>query len=350
MRIWHWSVLGCIGLFALIFLWASYPWDLFPKTEKGQVGSLPNSPEEDDRPTTLTLLTWNISYAYGVGSDGTAYQAGQRERLKQNLEHMAQTIRASNADVVFLQEVDFDSSRSFDHNQLLELAGMTGLRHWARASTWRANYVPFPFWPPSEHFGAVDSGGGVLSRWPIKSCEVDLLVKPLERPWWYNLFYLHRYFQTVEIKVGERTLKVLNLHFESWDKGAKLAQARALVEKVKAERPDFIAGDFNMIPDGAIKRSGFINPKDSYENDLAMRTVRQIPYRELVEDATYNLKEDAWFTFPSDRPDRRLDYIFFRPDWVLMRKEVVTGLHSEASDHLPLKAIFKFFGPEFIRD
>ena len=350
MKWWAWTLLCMGGGFLFFFLWASYPWDLNAKTEKGLTGALPNPPEENDHPTTLNLLTWNISYAFGPGSDGSKYQSGARERFQANLSHIADTIKASGADVVFLQEVDFGSSRSFNHDQLLELAGMTGLHYWAKAQSWRANYVPYPFWPPTEHFGTVNSGGGVLSRWPIKSSTVDLLVKPLDKSWWYNLFYLHRFFQVVEIQVGNRSFKGLNLHLEAWDLGSKMEQAKALVKKVATERPDFVVGDFNMIPEVAIKRSGFPNPKDSYEKDRSMGVVKHIPYKELIDDSTYALKEDVWFTFPSDRPDRRLDYVFFRPAWTLMRNEVVSGLHPEASDHLPVKAIFKFFEPQFIRD
>ena len=73
-------------------------------------------------------------------------------------------------------------------------------------------------------------------------------------------------------------------------------------------------------------------------------------YKEAVDLASYQLKEDIWFTFPSIRPDRRLDYIFFKDEWTLIQAEVVGGPHAEVSDHLPLKATFKFFEPEFIRD
>ena len=343
--------LSILGLFVLFFLWATYPWDLRPRIVQGLIGHTETGEATIDRPTTLRILSWNIAYAYGMNSEGTAgYVPYQADKYLLHIEHMAESIRASEADVVLMQEVDFNSARSHHLDQLKMLAEKTGLKYWAMAQSWRTNYVPFPSWPFSRHFGGMSSGGAVLSRWPIKKNEVELLPKPASKAWWYNLFYLYRYFQTVEIQVGDRTVKLMNLHLEAFDTEAKVEQAKHLVKRVNEEKPDFVGGDFNMVPDGAMKRSGFNNPQDRYENDKTFSVVQKMNYKEVVELASYVQKEDTWFTFPSERPDRRLDYIFYKDGWTLMQSEVFNGPHPEVSDHLPIKAMFKFFEPEFIRD
>lgn len=345
---------GCLftlGVLVLVFLWATFPWDLHPRIEDGLIGQTTAPETAEERPTTLTVLTWNIGYGHGMYSDGTAkYAPHSADKHRLHLDYMAESIRAAEADVVVLQEIDFDSSRTFHQDQLKALAEKTGLKYWARAESWRTNYVPFPTWPFSRQFGSMSSGGAVLSRWPIKRNRVELLAKPTSKAWWYNLFYLYRYFQTVEIQVGERKLKLINLHLEAFDRAAKIDQAKLLLKRVGEEKPDLVAGDFNTVPDGAMKRSGFYNPTDRYENDPTFGIITKMPYQEVVQLGAYLSKEELWFTFPSERPDRRLDYIFYREGLTLIKSEVFPGPHPEVSDHLALRATFKYFDPEFIRD
>lgn len=335
----------------LIYLWASFPWDLYSGTVEDKVGKVDNSESLIERPTTLRVMTWNMAYAYGMNSQGSeAYTPYTEDKYNEHIEGIAKTINSAQADIVLLQEVDFNSSRSFNKNQLIEIAKKTGLSYWAQAESWRANYVPFPFYPLSRQFGSMSSGGGILSRWPIQSNHIQLLSKPTAKAWWYNLFYPYRYFQKVEIKIDEKIISVVNLHLEAFDISSKNDQAEQLVKFVHKSKPDIIGGDFNMLPDGAMKRSGFSNPIDRYENDPTFKTISKMNYKEAVDLAAYQLREDVWFTFPSTRPDRRLDYIFFKNEWTLIQAEVVGGPHTEVSDHLPFKGTFKFFDPEFIRD
>jgi endonuclease/exonuclease/phosphatase family metal-dependent hydrolase len=342
---------GVMTPFLVFFFWASYPWELSSKTNEGEIGENISGVTPDTRPSTLSLLTWNISYGYGMGSEGSdGYAPKSKENYQSFLEKIAETIKASDADVVLLQEIDFDSSRSHRVDQLAEIARLSGHRFWARAESWRAQYIPFPFTPISHHFGRMNSGGAILSRWPIVKNEVHLLAKPQSHAWWYNLFYLHRYFQAVTLKLIDREVKLINLHLEAFDQVAKEEQARELVRFVKKHPVDFIAGDFNMLPNGAMKRSGFSNPKDVYEGEQTYTILEKLPLTEVVASVAYLQKEESWFTFPSSRPDRRLDYIYHALSRPLIRAEVVMTPHPEVSDHLPLKAIFKIFEPEFIRD
>lgn len=348
MQLRPWRKVAVVATLPLCFLWASFPWRLSPREFDAEVGGQNATPS--DKPTTLTVLTWNLAYLYGVGSEGTDdYQPASLERYQQNLEKAALTIKESGADVVLLQEVDFDSSRSHGVDQLAELSRLTGLGFMARAESWNVNYVPFPAWPLQRQFGQVLSGGGVLSRWPIIANHVQLLPKPINKAWWYNLFYLFRYFQDVTIEVEGRQLQFVNLHLEAFDLETKHVQATMLAKKVKREKPDFVGGDFNTLPDNALKRSGFPNPKDVYEGDKTFVELKGMGYPEAVGEGNL-AREESWFTFPSNRPDRRLDYIFSAPKWAIIRAEVVQSPHPEVSDHLPFKAVYQFLRPEFIKD
>jgi endonuclease/exonuclease/phosphatase family metal-dependent hydrolase len=52
-------------------------------------------------------------------------------------------------------------------------------------------------------------------------------------------------------------------------------------------------------------------------------------------------KEDnAVFSFPSDKPSRKLDYIFY-PDSFALQKGFVDKSAGTASDHLPAVSVFE---------
>ena len=117
-----------------------------PGTFEGPVHDYGSGPEAEPRSVNaLVVMTWNIAYAHGRGSEGPGYYPISEEDSADRLARIGATIRDSGADVALLQEVDFGSDRSHRVDQLQALARRAGLRHAARAVTWRARYVPFPY-------------------------------------------------------------------------------------------------------------------------------------------------------------------------------------------------------------
>ena len=227
------------------------------------------------------------------------------------------------------------------------LAQHSGLRYSARAVSWRANYVPFPYWPLSQHYGRVLSGGAVLSRFPIESNPVTLHPKPAANPWWYNLFYLFRYSQRVKLRLAaDKQVWVVNNHLEAWDKGNRVAQAQRLLREVQQLRRDegdqapvlVVGGDLNTVPPEAKRKHGFADePRDDYRHDPTLSVLRRLPgLREIVPVERYVADEAAHFSFPCLAPTRRLDYLFVDGRAKVARYEFVrTG---DFSDHLPVLA------------
>lgn len=291
----------------------------------------------------LVVMTWNIAYARGPNPDNNVNERPAGPLAEERLRRMGRLIREQGADVVFLQEVDFDAKRSLRVDQLARLAKESGLRYAARAVSWRAHYVPFPYWPPRQHYGRVLSGGGVLSRYPIRENRVLLHPKPRSQPWWYNLFYLFRYSQRVELDLGARTVWVFNNHLEAWDKHNRAAQARSLLREVQRavdERRFVLAvgGDLNSVPPEARRKHGFPDePRDDYRKDPTLGILRRLPgMHEIVPRARYQAEEEGHFTFPTLSPTRRLDYLFISDDVTLKGYRIVkTG---DFSDHLPIVA------------
>ncbi len=341
-------LLGVLSFFLLILgflLWGSYPWSLSQKKHLSEI--LHVEPEGmvnvEERPSVIKVLTWNLGFLFGEGSEGPGYRPQDKQFYEQKLAQLVSHIHEWQPDIIFFQEIDFEASRSHDMDQALHVAQRAGYPYVATAVSWEANYIPFPYWPFSHHFGRMKSGGAVLSKYPILKNEVELFQKPLSQPWWYNLYYLHRYFQTVTIDLGDKKFKVVNLHLEAFDIKDREDQIKYLAKRVKQEKIDFVAGDFNMVPKSATKRSKFFN-QDSYENDASYELMLHSQLAEVIPDEIYAKDESFYFTFPAGHPDRRLDYIFYQKELKLMKAEVVP---STVSDHLPLKASFQISSPHF---
>jgi endonuclease/exonuclease/phosphatase family metal-dependent hydrolase len=347
MKIFLICIMAIVALLILFFLFSAYPFRVLPyeSHQKYKVD------ETVELSSTLTVLTWNMAFAYGKGSEGSGYKPETREFFMQKLDQMAKSIIGENADVVFLQEVDFDSSRSHHIDQLKYLGEKTGLKYSEAIASWENNYVPFPYWPLTHQFGGMKSGGGILSRYPIQASHHFFLAKPQAHPWWYNLFYLYRYWQHVDIKLGNKVWGMVNLHLEAFDQENREEQARRLVEYLKKNpHIKMIAGDFNTTPSFALKKSGFTASKEEYENDKTYEILHKSNLKEVISEEAYTQSEETFFTFPATNPDRRLDYIFYAPDLILLKAYVVKTVVTDLSDHLPLKAQFKVSEPHFIQD
>jgi endonuclease/exonuclease/phosphatase family metal-dependent hydrolase len=333
-------------LSVFIFIgWAAWPWSLHEHQTTGEIKNYEPKimVDNDEHPSVFKIFTWNLGFLYGEGSEGPGYLPQNKNFYDDKLKSLGEMIKEKSPDVVCLQEIDFDSQRSFSIDQAEFVAKAAGYPYVAEASSWSAHYIPFPYWPIARNFGRMKSGGAVLSKYPIVSQRVTLLKKPHSNPWWYNLFYLHRYFQKVVIDFGDKRFSIINLHLEAFDKADRKEQIQQLLKVIKDENIDFICGDFNMVPKNAIKRSKFFND-DDYENDPSAELMQTSGLGEVIPDEINDIEEARYFTYPSSRPDRRLDYIFYRRDRKMMKAEVFT---SALSDHLPIGASFQIDSPRF---
>lgn len=289
---------------------------------------------------SLDVLVWNIAWGYGWGSEGSGTRKPD-EHFERALAKIADVIRASNADLVLLQEVDFGATRSGGVDQVQLLAERAGLKYVAYAESWTANWVPFPYWPFADQFGRMRSGGAVLSRFPIERNEVRLLAKPAENPFWYNLFYPFRYLQTLDVRFGGDTLRVYNTHLEAFSRANRIEQAEQIAAAITVEDAPFtiFGGDLNAVPPESSLAKGYPDEPDTdHEGDVTIATMRSIDgLTPTVSGSTFTADEAAHFTFPAHAPNRRLDHLFVSKG---LRVEAAGVLREagDVSDHLPIFA------------
>lgn len=292
----------------------------------------PTPPPSDSK--TLTIMTYNIGYLSGMTNNLPVKT--EKEFFVTNMKTFLQLLDKIKPDILAAQEIDFASKRSFYINQSRTIAQNTDLKFTAAAVNWDKRYVPFPYWPLSVHFGKVISGQAVLSRRPIASAERVVLLKPINKPFYYNALYLDRLVQVVKIEIEEKTLVVLNVHLEAFDHETRERQARTVLDiygRYKENFPVILLGDFNCLPPDAKRKKRFVD-----EPDIDFTDDRTIEL--FLKEKSLKPAEIETVTFPSNKPTRKLDYIFYNHEKIALVKTYAPAIDS--SDHLPVVMEFSF--------
>lgn len=346
------AILLVIAVIVVFFIWAvsgtsnSDPIFDGPVIVRGRQPGAGKPSEQGLAGAQLKIITFNIAYGRGVKDD--LGDLRDKPTIVGNLNRIAEVIRQSGADIAALQEVDIDSSRTHRIDQMRYLARKLNWHHMALAMTWENNYVPYPYWPPSQHYGRMRSGQCVISRLPLRSNRRYRFSQPKANPFYFNWFYLHRAAQRVDVDLGRgRVVRLFNTHLEAFDEANRTDQARKLSGILKSQSRDkvILLGDMNTLPALARKKKGFPDePKANFEKDRTFDILKNIPgMSEIIPDGTYRQDEKSTFTFPADLPTRRLDYIFYGNCLELVEGRIYREA-GQVSDHLPIIATFRFRG------
>jgi endonuclease/exonuclease/phosphatase family metal-dependent hydrolase len=230
---------------------------------------------------TLRVMTYNIHV--GVGMD-----------KKLDLPRVAGVINEQHPDLVGLQEVDRGVTRTQRIDEIVELAKLT-----------RMDYA-FAF---NLHYQGGQYGVAILSRFPIRATDHRLYQNTREAE--------RRGFIRAEVSVDGRVLNFVTTHLDYQYEDGRLFEAQQLLSALKDVRgPLVIVGDFNDIPAG--------------------RAYQLMRYQ--FDDAWIESRgTDEGFSYPTDKPAKRIDYIFFRStDRVRTKRAWIVD--TQASDHVPVVA------------
>lgn len=235
----------------------------------------------------VRVLSYNIHH--GEGTDGVF-----------DLERIAAVILESGADLVALQEVDVGTSRAGGVDQAQELARLTGMEvRFAEA-------IPY---------AGGSYGDAVLSRWPIhETVRLQLPAEPGHE--------LRVAVGVVVEPVEGATLFLVGTHLDhTRDPSDRVRQVETLLgELAGSDHPTLLVGDLNATPESA-------------------------PMRLLLEAGWTAADPTLQPTFPSEVPERKIDWILMGPgqDWTTLSVEVLEA--PVASDHAPLVATLRLATP-----
>lgn len=231
---------------------------------------------------TLRVLTYNIHHGQGV--DG-----------KVDLARIANVIRSASPDIVAIQEVDQNVTRSGSIDQPAELARLTDMQ------------VAFG---GNITLQGGEYGNAILSKLPFLSYRNHLLPN-LDKGEQRGLL-------VAQIRVKRQVVSFISTHFDHRRGDQERLESAGLVNQKFANQPSIpaiLAGDLNAT------RNSEVLVRLSQAWEIAGETVQR--------------------TSPANRPARQIDFILSRPldDWTVLETRVLD--EPIASDHRPLLAVLK---------
>ena len=209
-----------------------------------------------------------------------------------DFEIMAEAIKKTGADVVGMQEMRSVGENEEYTDQTKALSELSGL--------------PYYYFGKAIYFENLGPyGNSLLSRYPIISAEVIPIPDP--DPKTGNRYYETRALLKAKLEGG---ITVMVTHFGLND-DEQVNAVKTVVENLESEKC-ILMGDFNARPDNPVL----------------------LPIRERMKD-TAELIKGCDFTFRSDAPYEKIDYIFVSPDVEVVSAEIPEII---ASDHRPFVA------------
>lgn len=225
--------------------------------------------------TRIRILTFNIYHGATMNGD-------------YNLDLIANVIKSADPDFVLLQEVDYKTNRS----KKMDLATILGYKTNMLSLFARAMY-----------FDGGEYGVAILSKYSfIKTRNVLLPNTEGHEP-------RTAVEITIELSNGD-TISVIGIHLDhTEDNTNRIKQVDKIIDLFSRNKyPTILAGDFNAQPGSAVieKIQEFWNPSFSINPEP---------------------------TFPSNNPQKKIDYVFYSPEdrWQVLNTNVIRD--SVASDH-----------------
>lgn len=309
-------ILAAVILFAWLSISEFKPDDVMAVKPVCADGS--QAPKQGD---TLSVLSWNIGYA-GLGADSDFFMDGGQEvaaadkaQVEEYLKGIYKTIYKSEMtpDILMLQEVDLNSSRTYSINEVDYL----GSANHAYALNYSCPFVPFPM-PP---IGKVNSGLLTNTDYTIDSAERISLPCPFS--WPVSTANLKRCLlvSRLPIEGSDKQLVVVNFHLEAYDDGeGKIAQTKQLLDFIQSEydKGNYVisGGDFNQEFPGALDKypnthtelwapglveADMLNDGWQFAYDLNAPTCRLLnqPYNPADTDGTQYYVIDGFILSPN---------------------------------------------------
>jgi endonuclease/exonuclease/phosphatase family metal-dependent hydrolase len=240
------------------------------------------SAQAPDSSRIIRVLTYNILHGKTLKGDF-------------DLDLIASVISKEKPDLVALQEVDYKTNRSKKYDLVTELGICTNMS---------------PLFARAMYYDGGEYGEGILSNYTF------LTTKNHPLPYTEGKEPRAAAEVNVVIKSGD-TIRFVGTHLDHEADGYnRFIQAQELDRAVRRDDvPTILVGDLNETPENRGMQFLFENWARSFDNDA--------------------------FTFPSDQPIKKIDYVLFYPAkrWRVLEKRVID--ERIASDHRPVLVVLE---------
>lgn len=249
--------IGFLVAVILLFILLGIGYLTFTEYKPGNIEKIAgnnSSFEKYNLETEYKVLNWNIGFA-GMDKDvdffmdgGTRVLPIDKEHVENNLKAIHNIIKKENPDIMFLQEVDENSKRTYGINER-ELLNDNFQGNNAFAYNFKVEYVPYPF---PETIGKVASGIYTNSKYNMQENYRYQLPVPFKYP--SRVANLKRAFLVTysEIAGTDKKVVFVNAHLEAYDNdnAGKTAQTEVLLNFIKEEYAKgnyvIVGADFNQ--------------------------------------------------------------------------------------------------------
>jgi endonuclease/exonuclease/phosphatase family metal-dependent hydrolase len=300
-----------LGWYAVVRLLS--PWNIVKVLTMEDIQDTPHPFHASDE---LWVGCYNIASGRG-GTFGTMnWEGGDRQTKIERVKAMARLLRDADLDIVVLNEVDFSSFWSGHVNHARIMAHEAGYPYLVEQRNVDAA-IPFL---------RVQFGNAVLSRYPI----TDTTFVPFPNPSMWDIFggdTKYGVVCTVALPDGDQ-IRVFPVHLTVHGEELRVASVRKILEIADTSTIPLLAlGDFNAAPKGYPQYYADEHGENAIEVLLASHRFETRPIGLPLNPQDY--------TFPSEAPDRVIDWIFASSPWQYTEKIVVK---SDLSDHFPVIA------------
>lgn len=295
-----------------------------------------------------TLLTLNIGYA-GLDKEsdffmdgGKGVLASSKEKVYENLSGIINIIEQNDADIVFLQEVDESSKRTYNINETQTISEAFD-KSSAYAYNYKCNYVPYPL----PTLGKISSGILTLNTYDVE--EAYRVALPIPFKWPISMCNLKRCLlvEYVNIEGSDKQLVLVNLHLEAYDDGeGKMAQTRMLMDILEEEyaKGNYViaGGDFNQtFPD--VDKDKYPLLDDEYWNAGTLYKESLSAGWKYIFDDTYPTCRLLNEPYDSENTENNQHYVI--DGFIISPNVEVTSIETlnegfEYTDHNPVKMNF----------
>ena len=211
---------------------------------------------------SLSVLSWNIGYG-GLGKEadffqdgGSGVRAADEATVRRYMAGIRDYIYSDTPDLILLQEVEENSTRTYGVNETELLANRDGyVQRRTYAKNYSVPYVPYPL-PPLGH---VECGLYTISHYSVDRAERISLPCPFS--WPVRLANLKRCLLVnyLPVEGSDKELVLVNLHMEAYDSNGegKIAQTKQLAQFIQSEyqKGNYViaGGDFNQVFPGGLE-------------------------------------------------------------------------------------------------
>ncbi len=254
--------------------------------------------------SSIRIATYNVAHGRGYAL-GESNWSGEEEGKNSRLVDIGKFLKNQSFDIVVLNEVDFSASWSgnVDQAKIISEAG---------EFPYLARQINYNLFVPGF---SLKFGNAILSRYPIVSAERVKI--PALNPIEYWVFGNHDAIKA-KISIGSTSISLWGLHLEVRDEDARLIAVKYILENI--DQDTVIAGDLNSRP-------SLNNEKTAYDLLLGSNYFNSFPDR-----------KSSQYTFPTQNPNRTLDWILFPKNWSMVTGNV---WKVDYSDHLPVSVALK---------